>query len=310
MEQSRTLGIPLDPQRQGKAWFVLAEAYHAEGQETLAQHAYGECINFRSPYAYRARCCQAAALAEAGKIDEARGILEQNLHLLHEEDNADREAQEKTLYGLARLLYDSRDYSTAATHYKQALERFSDNPDATRARFELAECYRELASQEVKASDPANRLTPQASKHHESESRRYLRLAIEKYQEVSDDLCKRGDSKLLSPQDDWLLWQAQLLHAGCRHSFGEYGEAQKLYQQLATRYQGKAQELYALHGVAGCYWARNGAGDGAKARQVVDEIRAKLAKLGDPDLKIGPESWDRKKWEGWLQQVTKTTGKP
>src|SRR5262249_18566474 len=84
IELAPKLGIPLDPQRQGKAWFVLAEAYHELGQETLAQHAYGECISFRSSYAYRARNRQATALVGSGKIDEARGILEQNLRLLHE----------------------------------------------------------------------------------------------------------------------------------------------------------------------------------------------------------------------------------
>jgi hypothetical protein len=310
IELSRTLGLALEPQQYGKAWFVLAEAYHAEGQETLAQHAFGECINFHSLYAYRARCRQAAALVETGKIDEARGILEQNLRLLHEEDNPDREAQERTLYGLARLLYDSRDYSAAVTHYKQALEKFGDNAEAIRARFDLAECYRELASQEVKASAPGNRLTPDAAKHHDNESRRYLRLAVEKYQEVAEGLGKRAGARALSAEEDWLYWQAQVLLAGCRHSFGEYTEAQKLYQQLAARYQGKAQELYALHGVAGCYWSRGAPGDVAKAGQTVEAMRTLLAKLSDADLAVGPDSWDRKKWEDWLQRVSKTPGKP
>src|SRR5439155_17897921 len=130
-----------------------------------------ECINYRSPFAYRARFEQAKAEAEKNKIDEARSILEQNLHLLHEEDNPDREAQEKTLYELARLLYNSHDYSGAATYYKQALDKYRDNPDVLQALHQLADCYVRLAEAEAKTG-AQERISPVAQAHHQKESRR------------------------------------------------------------------------------------------------------------------------------------------
>jgi tetratricopeptide (TPR) repeat protein len=306
---SKLESVSLDPQRRGKALFLRAEAHRALGEETLAQHYYGECINYRTPYAYRSRYQLAMAAMEQKKIDEARGMLEHNLSQLHLEDSPDREAQEKSLYGLARLLFRSGDYSGAVTQFKQALERFGDNSEALRARFDLAESYRALADDEVRAIAPGNRLSPDAKKHHEREFRICIKEAAEKYQAVAGELAKIASARKLNQDEEELLWQAQIYWAGCRHSFGEYKEALKLYQQLAERYKGTAREIYALQGVASCSWLVNGPGDTIKAAQTVELIRTLLAKFSDADLKIEPAPWTRNQWEEWLKKVSRSTDK-
>jgi tetratricopeptide (TPR) repeat protein len=301
--------VAVDPQRKGKALFLRAEAHRALGEDTLAQHFYGECINYRTPYAYRSRYQLAMAAIDQKKIDEARGMLEHNLSQLHLEDAPDREAHEKTLYGLARLLFKSGDFMGAVTQFKQALEKFGDNPGALRARFELAESYRALADDEVRAIAPGNRLSPDAKLHHEREFRICIKEAAQNYQEVSRELGKIASARQLTQDEEELLWQAQIFWAGCRHSFGEYTEALKLYQQLAERYKGTPREAYALKAVAGCYWSINGPGDTIKAAQTVEAIRALLTNFNDADLKIEPVPWNRTQWENWLKKVSRPTEK-
>jgi tetratricopeptide (TPR) repeat protein len=311
LDTSKTESVSLDPQHKGKALFLRAEAHRALGEDTLAQHYYGECIsiNFRTPYAYRARYQLAMVAVEQKKIDEARAMLEHNLSQLHLDDAPDREAQEKTLYALAQLLFNSGYFSAAVTHFKQALEKFGDNPEALRARFELAESYSALAGDQVKALAPGNHLSDAAAKHHEREYQRCFREAAQKYQEVANELNRISTTRALTPEEDGIFWQAQLLWAYCRHSYGEYAEALKLYQQLAERHKGKAQELYALRGVVGCYWSRSDPGDTIKAAQTVETIRSLLAKFTETDLKVAPDEWSRKQWDEWIQRTTRTPDK-
>jgi len=304
---SKAENVPLDPQHRGKALYLRAEAHRALGENTLADHFYGECINYRTPFAYRSRYQLAMAAIEQKKIDKARGMLEHNLSQLHLEDAPDLEAQEKSLYGLARLLFESHEYSAAVTQFKQALEKFGDNPEALRARFDLAESYRALADEEVRAVTPGNRLSLDAKKHHEREFRVCIKNAAQKYQEVAEDLGKLALTRPLNKDEDGLLWQAQVYWAGCRHSFGEFAEALKLYQQLGDRYKGTAREVYALQGVAGCYWSINGPGDTIKAAQTVERIRTLLATYNDADLKIEPAPWTHSQWDDWLKKVSRPT---
>jgi hypothetical protein len=305
LKLSRELGTLLEPQKEGKAWFLRAEAHHALGQETLAMYSYGECINFHSPYAYRARYHQAMAKVEEKKIDEARSILEQNLRLLHEEDDPDREAQEKTLYLLARLLYDSHDYSAAETYYKQALDRFSDNSEALPALQHLADCYLKLAEDELKLSTLAERTSKVSREHHVKQYRSYLGLAAEKYQTLADALGGRAREKPLTKDEEKLLWQANINAALCFYYGERVPEAKTLYEQVAARYQGKTEELYALRGIANCYWVTDVPGNKARAAETVQKIRTLLGNLSDAELNIGPEAWDRQAWLKWIEQVSK-----
>jgi hypothetical protein len=301
---ARELGVVLDPQKEGKAWFLRAEAHHALGQETLAMYCYGECINFRSRYAYRARYHQAMARAEEKKIDEARSILEQNLRLLHEEDEPDRDAQEKTLYALAELLYESRDYAAAETHYKQALDKFGNNAAALPALYHLADCYRQLALDELKASTDNVRSLPATKEHHRQEMKRYWGLAVARYQELADVLDKHASAKALDKEAEGLRWRVQMLIAECYYNGEQVPKALAVYQQLEPQYQGKPEQLYVFRGMANCYWATDAAGNKPLALQTVEKIRSLLGKLSDSQLDIGPGSWDRRAWEGWLAKVT------
>jgi tetratricopeptide (TPR) repeat protein len=289
----------------GKAWYLRAEAHRALGDETLAQYSFGECIQFRSEYAYRARLHLALAEAGKNKLDEARSMLEQNLRLLREEEKPDQEALERTLFALARLLYESHDYAAAETYYKQALDKFHNNPDMPKALHQLADCYRVLAEEEARAVAQDTQALPAAKTHHEQQFLEYMKQAAQRYQELADEMTKRSQKQSLTAEEEALCWQAHINAALCRYQLGHYAEAKGLYEQLASRYQDRTRELYALRGIARCYWSMGGAENTALAAQTLEKIRVLLARLSDADLNIGPDSWTRQTWQQWLDQVSK-----
>jgi tetratricopeptide (TPR) repeat protein len=299
--------VPVDPQKLGKALFLRAEAHRALGENLMAEHYYGEAINYQTPYAYRARSQLAVIATEQKEIDKARTMLEQNLNLLHLDSNPDREALEKTLYALARLLFNSGDFSAAARQFKQALEKFRDNPEAMLALHQLADCYREMAAKELKDSASNDSLLEQTKNKLKDQSRKNLHLAAQTYQELAKALSERAASQPLNKDEAKLLWQAQVNAAVCYYNGGNFSEAKPQFEQLAARYQGKTEELYALRGIANCYWVTDIPGNKAHAQETVQKIRDRLAKLRDADLNIGPDSIDRRAWEAWLQQVSQST---
>jgi TolA-binding protein len=301
----RLLEFPLEPMCRGKAWYLKAEAHRALGQETSALHAYQECIQYPTDLAFRARFHLAMAEASKKNIDEARSMLDQNVRMLRFETKPDPEALERTLYALAHLLFDVKDYRTAATTFEEAITKFPESPASIRARYDLAECYREMAAEEVKITRSNEHKSAEAIKHHTELSYRYLMLAAEKYQELADVLGKRGPDKPFSKEEEWLYWRAQYDAGGSRRALGQCEEAKTIFEQLSKRYEGRAEQMYALSGIASCYWSMTGQDKAALAAETVESMRALLAKLSDAELDVGPESFDRKTWEGWLQQVTK-----
>src|SRR5262249_38242253 len=149
-----------------------------------------------------------------------------------------------------------------------------------------------------------------AKERHVKQYRDNLCLAAEKYHELADELSKRAAIKPLSQEDEKLHWQAQINAALCYYYGERVPKAQALYEQLAERYKDRAEGLYALRGIANCYWATDKAGNKALAVETVQKICALLAKLSDSDLSIGPDSLDRRAWETWLDQVSKKTAEP
>lgn len=301
----RLFRFPLEPHCRGKAWYLKAEAHRALGEEADALHAYSECIQYPTDLAFRARYRLAMAEAAKKNIDEARSILGLNKRLLLWESKPDPEALEQTLYALAHLQFEAKEFRAAATHFEEAITKFPESPASIRARYDLAECYTQMAAEEVKNSQPGQHKADEAVKHHTKESYRYLTLAAEKYQELAEMLGKRGPDKPLSKEEEWLYWRAQYDAGGSRRALGQCDEAKTIFEQLARRFPGRAEELYALSGVASCYWSMTGPDKAALAAQAIEKIRALLAKLSDAELNVGPDSYDRKTWEAWLKQVSK-----
>src|SRR5262249_6846750 len=142
------------------------------------------------------------------------------------------------------------------------------------------------------------RTAPEAQDHYRAEYERHLKSASETYQKVADLLGERAARAALSGEDEKMMRQTAFAAAECRYFLpGEQGKAREMYKELAKRYAGRAEELYALRGVASCYFS---ASDYASASLVVEQVRAALGKLDDAQFANQPDGRDRAWWEKWL----------
>src|SRR5204863_374293 len=129
---------------------------------------------------------------------------------------------------------------------------------------ELAECWRNLAAQ---LNEPLRGASPEARKHYEKQQRDWLLRASEEYTLLGNALTA---SKVLTPQEQV---QALFSIAECRFYLGEYDAARQLYDRLAERFKGRAEQLIALGGSVRCYAAQHQA---EKLAQRLQEIHLVL----------------------------------
>jgi tetratricopeptide (TPR) repeat protein len=300
------LKLSLPPARQGEAWYLLAEAQRALKNDAAAGAAYGECVQFdQTPFAFRARFHLAKAERTKGHIDEAKEALEQNLRFLSLETSPDDEAMKATLFELADLQFQRQEYRRAAVHLEQAVNKYSVTAGGMAARYQLAECYLELAKQDVRNLMVNARMDAASREHFVRESQHHMTQAAEKYQELLQLLEKKAADGALVGDETRLLPKAGLRAAECRFSLGEYVVARERYEQLAKRYGGRAEYLHALMGVARCYWSEGKPDRAAKAREVIDTLRQALAAMDEKAFETDPEGWNRQKWEQWLEEVSR-----
>jgi hypothetical protein len=292
------------PERQSEAWYLLGETHREANNRAAAEAAYNACISVRAaaPFPYRARYQLAQYQAGDGKLDKAVEILEQNLNLLR--FDTDAEAQERSLFTLGNLLFQRKDHRGAQRRLEEALgtlRRRAEgqpfvpaSPDVTRAWYELAESYRQVANQAMQEHLVGEYRTAEAAGHLKEEYRRWLQKAAEEYEELAAFLDKPESAGHL-PEEDRL--QVPFLAADCRFNLGEYDRALEIYDKLAPRYPNQPAGLNALGGAARCHFAL---GQPEKARRRLDDIRTALAAVPDEEV--------RKEWEKWLTTASKPTG--
>lgn len=276
----RFLDLNQHPDFTGEAWYLLAEAYRWLKNDTAAEAAYNECAKYPGRFSFRARyrLSQVELQRHPPQVDRAVEILDQNIRA--QRSNPDPEALEKSLFALGGLLYRRHDYQTAQKLLEEAVSQFPNSPQAKRGRFELAECWRNLAAQLNETIRATN--FSDARQHYETQQRAWLVHASEQYTLLGNAL----SGPVLTPQEQV---QALFSIAECRFNLGEYDAALQLYDQLAERFKGRAEQLNALGGSVRCYAAQNQA---EKLAQRLQEIRLVLKDVDEET---------RHRWEEWLK---------
>jgi TolA-binding protein len=298
----RFLEQGLGRDRLGEGWYRLAEARKALRQDTAAHEAYRRCLDFSGPFACRARYQLAAAAVERGDWAEAEKALQENLERMQSEP--DPVAHERTLFALAGLLFQQRNYLIASLRLEEALEHYPASPEVLVARRQLADCYRRLAVQENQHLQLSERSTADAQLHYRNQYRLWLEKAAVNYQKLEDDLLARQGTVALTPAEEMQLRDASFALAECRFDLGtnNYDEAIRLYEGLAKRYEKRVEELNALVQITRCYWIKR---ETEKARQTLQRFRTALANIDDATLQASPGAWTRQRWEEWLQEATR-----
>lgn len=291
----RYLKVESDSVKLGQGWYTLAQVYEALKDESSALVAYRKSIEYPGPYAFRARYRLAIHDLRMGNLDDAEAALQQNLELMRE--HPDPTTQEKCLYKLADLLFQRKRYRQASLRWREALDRFPDNPQALQARLNLADCYRQLAIEEAKQrANPS--VPPDVMAHHQAQYRRWLNMALANYKKITLDLAAKQSSGTLTPDEDRILRQADFAIAECHIDLGQYQEAIQLYEALVARYHHQVEHLQALRQIWRCHWIMK---QPAKAKKTAEQVGRVLAEIDDEAFRKRPDSHTRQEWQQWLE---------
>jgi tetratricopeptide (TPR) repeat protein len=287
---TRLTQMPIEVNRMGEAWYRLAELHRANKKIAEADRAYRECVKYDTRFAYRAQYQIAQHHLSAGQVDRAEEILLHNITMLNWD--SDKEALEQSLFALGNLVYQRRDYRRAARYLEQAVGRFKDNPEATRARFQLADCYRQIAAQETQSFLLDQNMSEENRKHLQQQHRRWLRQAAQEFSQLERFLeSPEGAGHLTAEQRA----QVPFIAARCWYNLGEYETALQLYEKLIERHSNKPAGLDALGGAVACHAAL---GQEDKVKQRLLQMKKLLPSM-PPEL--------QKPWEQWLAAALETS---
>lgn len=277
----------------GEAWYLLGEVRRLGGAPAAAIEAYHKCIELPTPFAFRARFQLAMAAIAKGQLDDAESILTTNLKLMVK--TPDPEAREKTVFALSDLLYRQHSYRLASRTLEDALMHFPENSDSIRARYQLADCYRQLAVQAYRNYEdllPQHNLLPGNLDRQQKEYQSYFQKATDEFHKLGELIEKDPAARARLSAEQQV--QVPFNEADCLFKRGRYQDALKIYERLAIRFPQRPEGLEALGGTARCYAAL---GDMPHFRQRVDNISQVL-----PATR-GLDQASRQGWEKWLTQV-------
>lgn len=279
-------------ERTGEGWYLLGEVFRRENQAGDAEYAYKKCIEYLTPFAFRARYQLAVLNLERGNLDEAETILEENLKLLREVSSPDAEAREKSTFALGDLLFKKRKYSEVVSQLELALGQFPNNPQAPRAHYQLAESYRQLAIQMNLQYLQNTNKNPGTVEHTRDQYHTYLKKAAQEFLDLAYYLDQVGPVEYLT-KDERI--KVPFFAADCRFNLGKYDEALQLYEALAERHANSREGLQALANTVRCLAALQ---QQEQLKKRLDEIQQALTGLDGPV---------REEWEKWLDIARKPT---
>ena len=289
--------------RLSEGWYWRGQAHQALHQDDSAAEAYVKCIENGGPFASRARYQYAMVENAHANFVEAENKLKHNLDLLATEPEPDREAQEKSLFAYANLLFLQRRYSEAAKPYDQALALYPASSSALTGLYRLALCYRKHAdheSEDIRPSDPQN-----FQQQHRTQFAFWLDKAAEKFQPLVDDLQKRQAAGSLSQAEISLFRQARFDLADCRFHLGQYEPAIRLYIGLANEYDQQVEGVVARKQLCECYLAaitpKNQEECLKLALHTLEEVRQTLNHLDATSFQGRPDTESKAELEGWLR---------
>jgi tetratricopeptide (TPR) repeat protein len=284
----------------GETWYRLAKIHEITGDRAKATAAYHKCIEYTSPFAFRARLALAQDEIRNLNWGDAVESLRQNLNLMR--GAADEELYKTTLLALANALMQGEhpNYRLATVRLQELIDRYPADADTPANRRRLADCYRRLAAQEDQNLHNGMYLTDEAQLHYRDQRHLWMQKAAAHYQKLVDDLLAQPSSWPLTDKQQEVLRQAAFALAESRFELGEYAAAAKLYDELAARYPHQPDELDALKQETRCYWVQ---GDRAKAAETVHRLEQALKDVPDSALQGAKQA--REEWQEWLRWAAK-----
>jgi tetratricopeptide (TPR) repeat protein len=287
-----------NPERLSESLFLLGETCRILGDVESAQTAYKACAERGARFTYRARYQLAMLEVAVGRIDSAVKELEQNLLIDH--PDSDPEAQDQSRLALGSLLYQSaaslpQNYRQVVHYLEDHLDRMAKTPESVRARYQLADSYRQLVTHDAlnrSARGGGEKMPEEAFAHFLELNKRSWRRAGEEFAKLEKLIEEPQLAVLLSD----LQQVAISFHlAECYFELGEYEKALHKYEELAKKWDQSKHALFALGGAVRCLAAVK---DFKQMRQRAEIIRGRL------DQTNGLSDADRRHWLDWVNIVT------
>jgi hypothetical protein len=281
--------------RLSEGLFLLGETCRHLHDNKAAETAYKMCVECGAGFTYRARYQLAMLEIEAGNIDSAEKELEQNILIEHRDDDA--QAQEKSRLALCDLQYRKAAslplyYRKVVQHLEGHLDHFSLTPESVRARYQLADSYRQQVLHDT-LTGSTEKMSPEASDHFLALSKRSWSRAAEEFAKLEKLIEKPELAALLSAKQKMGI---PFHVAECYYNLGEFENALKKYEGLAEKWGKTQHALQALGCSIQCFGAMR---DFEQLRRRAEEVRVRL---GETE---GLSEGDRKRWLEWLDQVNR-----
>lgn len=307
--------------RLAEGWYLLGDIYRGQANQQDAHKAYVQCLQYpNTPFAFRAKYYLAVEEIDKKNYKQAQGILEEIL--LPGATSIDRPSQEKSLYKLASLLVQTKDYAKAMVYLKDCLRLYPDNPNVVLAREQLGECYRRLAEKEaqleadVRSGQRPGEITPERrqqldeqARHHRRTKFEWLANAIKTYQALAEDLEARGKIQPLSKVEQILLRRAWFGLGECHFDSEEYHEGLRIFRRLQQQQPRTLEGFYASLRI--CNLAEVFKEPEAQAKQFQEMAKESLRMLVE-ELKGMPEDHElfrtpgvstRERWQRWTDSM-------
>jgi tetratricopeptide (TPR) repeat protein len=282
-------------ERQSEGWFLLGETCRRLSDVKAAETAYKACAESGAKFTYRARYELAMLAIEAGDIDRAVKLLEQNILIEH--GMPDAEAQEKSRLALCALLYQSAAafspyYRRVVQYLEGHLDNYALTPESVRARYQLADSYRLLVNQFAVNRVISEKINSEAFDHFLNVSRKSWTRAAEEFTKLEELIQDQEKASLLSVEQQV---EIPFRVAECYYNLGEYEKALHKYEDVANKWGNHENALRAMGETIKCYAAMN---DPKQLQQRAEKIRGMLTAVE------GLSETKRQQWIEWLKIAT------
>ncbi len=285
--------------RLSEGLFLLGETCRNLHDKKAAETAYKMCVECGAGFTYRARYQLAMLEIEAGHIDSAEKELEQNILIEHRDTDA--QAQEQSRLALCALQYQKAAslpsyYRKVVQHLEGHIDHFSLTPESVRARYQLADSYRQQVLHDTlhrSATTATEKLSPDASEHFLELNKNWWTRAAQEFSKL-EELVKEPELTILLSNKQKVEIPFHI--AECYFHLGEFEKALQKYEELAKRWGKSQHALQALGCSIRCLGAM---GDLDRLYRRADEVRLRLNETE------GLSDGDRKQWLAWLDQISK-----
>jgi tetratricopeptide (TPR) repeat protein len=296
--------LQTSPDGLSEAYFRLAEIAQAQEDQngvfptssdldkpSRAEQLWEKCYNAPGTYSGRAGVKLAVALRRRNKFAEAEKILEK-LDALNLPDS-----HEEAIFALANTYYQHGLYSKASQAWKRALLVYPTGPTVQRERFQLGECYRQLAQSSLLTKGPelARMIINRSDKLDEA--------AVEFDLVVHNIQGRRADGVHLTDFENNLLLKSLFALAECKFDRSHFDDARAVYERLAVDYQEQVEGLEALKQICLSYQA-SFPPDPAKGLETLARMEQRLNALPDSVFQGGFDRQSRGAFESWIKKMS------